>query len=668
MVHRFRSYSEQRYLPHYLLIVILLVLTLIVHFDTAFLKKIPAQQLDYSAVAFRNCFYNNSDLINQESIWQQAIYSGMPWFHAQKSLEMPYFRAVLRFVSLLTPPGILLLFVSCLGIYLFLAFLKLPHLLCFTGALLFLFSPLLLSYLNQGESVTLLIVSLFPWLALSLHYLKVRRNLLGMAMLAATLSLILKQSQVVLSLGLMVIIFIYWLVILLGRNQINARRAFLKFSLLLFLAVSLAAVSISYPALQWLRLYPHLQINFPITQLLVLLYALINLLAVLVVAGGMKMVLDNWKKDNEEFFRIIRRFLIIILIILLLLIAVKFAYELVDIPVIILAALGLLTGYSLFAILLESDRLPSRAFLFLTAIFTLLLLLVLNGSNLRSPKIRIEDHQQPLPNRIDEYLQQDEELFRIYPMGREFNQNHWGIFNETIGGNCHLILKRYQHIIKGCLGAELQNRVPINWNIVNMLNVKYLIFYEKLSLPQLSFGSHDLHTKLTVYRNEHWLPRAWFVGSWECPADTQKLLRRLNHPDFHPETAVLVEQDIGEIACDPAGQIDFLSWQPDEIVITLETEVRSFLVLSEIFYPDSGWKAYLDGSEIEILAANYILKGFIIPPGRHNLELHFAPADLIYSLYLNLVGLGLILIFLLFGLYAYIRSNYRGEIVYVLQE
>ncbi|MBN1949064.1 MAG: hypothetical protein JW784_04930, partial [Candidatus Cloacimonetes bacterium] len=378
--------------------------------------------------------------------------------------------------------------------------------------------------------------------------------------------------------------------------------------------------------------------------------------------------LNNWKKDNEEFFRIIRKSLIIISIILLLMIAIRYAYELVDIPAIILAAIGLLAGYAVLAILLESDRLPSRLFLFLTAIFTLVLLVVLNGSILLSPKIRTDDYQQPLPNRIDEYLQQDEDLFRIYPLGREFNQNHWGIFNETIGGNCHLILKRYQHILNSCLGAELQNRVPINWNIVNMLNVKYLIFYEKLSLPQLSFVSHDLHTKLTVYRNERWLPRAWFVESWERPADKQKLLRRLNHPDFQPEITVLVEQDIGDIARDPACQIDFLSWQADEIVITLETAVRSFLVLSEIFYPDSGWKAYLDGSEIEILAANYILKGFIIPPGRHNLELHFAPADLKISLYLNLVGLGLIILFLFVGIYVYIRSNYRGEIVYILKE
>ncbi|MBN1948346.1 MAG: hypothetical protein JW784_01250, partial [Candidatus Cloacimonetes bacterium] len=148
MIHRFRSYSEQRYLPHYLLILILLVLTLTAHFEMAFLKKVPAQQVDYSSLAFGNCFYNTSTLLDQENIWQQAIYAGMPWFHVHKSLEMQYLGAILQTVSRLISPEILLLFFSCLGIYLLLAFFKLPHLLCFTGALLFLFSPLLLSYLN----------------------------------------------------------------------------------------------------------------------------------------------------------------------------------------------------------------------------------------------------------------------------------------------------------------------------------------------------------------------------------------------------------------------------------------------------------------------------------------------------------------------------------------
>ena len=103
------------------------------------------------------------------------------------------------------------------------------------------------------------------------------------------------------------------------------------------------------------------------------------------------------------------------------------------------------------------------------------------------------------------------------------------------------------------------------------------------------------------------------------------------------------------------------------VLIELKTDTTSFLTVSEIYYP-AGWKAYLDGKEIEIYATNYILRGVIIPKGEHILEMKFESAVYALSLKFSLIGLIITVLLILVGLYFYIRKNYRGEIIYVIKK
>jgi uncharacterized membrane protein YfhO len=51
---------------------------------------------------------------------------------------------------------------------------------------------------------------------------------------------------------------------------------------------------------------------------------------------------------------------------------------------------------------------------------------------------------------------------------------------------------------------------------------------------------------------------------------------------------------------------------------------KQFAVFSEIFYKD-GWNAYVDGRHTPHYQVNYVLRGMVIPEGKHTILFKFEP-------------------------------------------
>ena len=306
-------------------------------------------------------------------------------------------------------------------------------------------------------------------------------------------------------------------------------------------------------------------------------------------------------------------------------------------------------------------------FLSLTAVFIIADLLMIDVRFLKSfePKKTIERSLHK--TQIDRYLLQDKEIFRIYPLGGEFGQNKWVMYHQSIGGYHGAKIKRYQEIIANCLNAELKKGVPINWNVVNMLNAKYLIFNQQLPFDNLEYKYYDRNQKLVVYKNKDYLPRAWFVKNLELIKNKEKIWQRLNSPDFNPAETAIVENKIIDVAAPRKSSAKLLDFQLQTLKFEVETDTTSFLTVSEIYYP-AGWKAFIDGKETEIYPVNYILRGVVIPKGKHILEMKFQPKTYFFTLKISLIGILLSLVALLLGLYFHYRKNHQGKIEYVVKE
>lgn len=241
--------------------------------------------------------------------------------------------------------------------------------------------------------------------------------------------------------------------------------------------------------------------------------------------------------------------------------------------------------------------------------------------------------------RVDAMLQKDKELYRIYPLGNMSDQPHWPYHHQTITGYHPAKLRIYQDIRESCMmqgvepGFNNSANSPINWNLVNMLNTKYLLSQQSLSHPNLD--SLYINPQLNVYQNRTALPRVWYVGKTEVIPDKEARLLRLNDPTFSPVNTAIVEEPIENEIAPVDGQPEITRYEPNYIDIQTNAPKQTLLVLSEIYYP-AGWKAFIDDQRTEILKVNHILRGVILPSGEHTVHFKLEPRS--YNISVAMMG------------------------------
>lgn len=267
---------------------------------------------------------------------------------------------------------------------------------------------------------------------------------------------------------------------------------------------------------------------------------------------------------------------------------------------------------------------------------------------------------------VDEFLLNDDSLFRIYPF-HDFGNARWSYHHQSIGGYHGAKIDRYQDIIEKSLYFEFISGIPINFNILNMLNVKYVIF-NKVSIPidNLQMVYQDRSTQNNVYENLNVLPRAWFVKNHEIIKDRNRMFLRLNNPQFNPAETVLLENEIADFSYPENYNIELIHRDIHKTKWQVSNDKTTFMVISEIYYPE-GWNIYINGEKTKIHPANYILRGIIVPPGEHLIEMIFEPQSYRISLILSFIGLSSAIILSLVGAIFYFKLNYRGEIKYLIK-
>jgi hypothetical protein len=143
-----------------------------------------------------------------------------------------------------------------------------------------------------------------------------------------------------------------------------------------------------------------------------------------------------------------------------------------------------------------------------------------------------------------------------------------------------------------------------------------------------------------LFQSPEALPRA-FVTYRTLPApEPEELLARIARRRFDPLVASFVEggSPLPENPGAPARGHPAAIVRDEEVRVEVEAELGApgLLVLADSYA--SGWRASVDGEPAEVLAANHLFRGVVVPPGRHRVRFEYRPWSLPAGLAGSLAG------------------------------
>lgn len=242
-----------------------------------------------------------------------------------------------------------------------------------------------------------------------------------------------------------------------------------------------------------------------------------------------------------------------------------------------------------------------------------------------------------------------------------FNDASTSYFFKSLGGYHGAKLQSYQEMIEFEIQPEiqelvsrLQNGVPPhiafeNMNALNMLNTQYLI-YNSNSDP---------------VENPNRLGSAWFVNTIKWVTSAEEEIQSIK--DNNPAEIAIIRDDFSSLftGINPTTNsdrtINLIDYKPNRLIYEAEIFNSELAVFSEIYYP-KGWKATIDGKESEIIRVNYILRGLVIPSGKHKIEFYFDPPGYTSANMVSLISSSLLILFALYVLGKLYSGNLRGRI------
>ena len=252
---------------------------------------------------------------------------------------------------------------------------------------------------------------------------------------------------------------------------------------------------------------------------------------------------------------------------------------------------------------------------------------------------------RPLTDADRQILADTSPDFRVLNLaGNVFNENETSYYHKSVGGYHPAKLRRYQDLIEAYISPELHQAATaiqtFNGNlaeaqgdklfpVLNMLNTRYF-----LSAQQ----------NLAIM-NPHALGNAWFVDQMVYVDNAQAEIDALGRLDLR-HVAVAdrqYESVLGQaMPIDSIAQVSLTSYEPNQLKYNVSSEKGGLLVFSEIFYP--GWTATIDGNDVELGCANYVLRAMHIDGGQHEVVLSFFPKSLSVTETIAMIALVLLAI------------------------
>ncbi len=267
--------------------------------------------------------------------------------------------------------------------------------------------------------------------------------------------------------------------------------------------------------------------------------------------------------------------------------------------------------------------------------------------------------QQNAPRPVDSKILEDKDPnYRVFDISRGIsnavNSANASYYHKNLGGYHPAKLQRYQDMLDRHILPEAQKLVGSlqqaqslsdlegvmkELKVFNMMNTKYIIANETTPIP-----------------NSQAMGNAWFVENFQFVNTPNEEIGGIRNID--PKQTAIVHQQFSDylngLNIQRNGSITLSEYRPNHLTYNANTTSEQLAVFSEVWYdPAKGWQAYLDGSPVDHIRVNYILRAMKIPAGQHTIEFKFEPKSYRIGEMLSLICSLLIVL----GLLGYAGKN-----------
>lgn len=225
------------------------------------------------------------------------------------------------------------------------------------------------------------------------------------------------------------------------------------------------------------------------------------------------------------------------------------------------------------------------------------------------------------PTAADQEILKDKGYYRVYNIQNPMAEARTSFFHNSLGGYHGAKLRRYQDLYDSVISKntqqlfeDFQKGVPRfeTYNALNLLNAKYFVYGPD---------------KENVILNPNAYGNAWFVKEVmpvKSPAEELMKVGEIKTKEVAVMSSQQSTVDNQQLAVDSSATISLADHKPPYLKYESESSSKGIIVFSEIYYP-KGWHAFIDGNEVPILRANYILRALEVPAGKHVIEFKFEP-------------------------------------------
>ena len=226
------------------------------------------------------------------------------------------------------------------------------------------------------------------------------------------------------------------------------------------------------------------------------------------------------------------------------------------------------------------------------------------------------------------------------PIITPFNETQTSYYHKSIGGYHGAKLKRFQELVDfyisreygllfqyhSQMGPQIFRYTPI----LNMLNTKYVITNpdEGALFNPMSQGN------------------AWYVSNIKSVKTADEEIQALGDSSIDLRTTAVIHKEFKNIKVPEnidSAKISLTKYGLNHLVYDAYSEFAGPVVFSEIYYPE-GWNCYIDGKKVDDFRANYILRGVMVPAGKHKIEWKFEPKSMETGSLISGIGSALLIL------------------------